>query len=374
MKKNRLLTSFFSFIITASLLMTLGSDARADSNYTSAVKFGFGAQINPHTDNIDTVVRNASQIGFNWLAVEFDWAQRWPDASQPIDLDQLNQAAIASRPYQANLMISIKNPPGWALTTQGPNPDYVTALVTTIMQSFPDIIGAIELLPGANQASQWGAPANPALFAQIIKQSQTNVALYNPRAVVIASITPLGESRQVGDLDDLEFLSALYQADGDLRFPVIGLNFSTINGEPAQDPLTDSAHNLRHYEDVRRIMLDYGHSSDLIWVTSFSWPNSLKENQDQADWLFTAYKLLRTQLFIGAAFFKNLNSSETSNAEAYLINQNIITHPAVFMLQQLTISNHTDTDDPDGIYQPANNGLSKFLGSLWEKIRSWLGI
>lgn len=373
-KQSRIPTFFLWAIITASMLIAPCFNARADSSYATAVQFGFGAQINPHTDNIDTVVRNASQIGFNWLAVEFDWAQQWPDPSLPIDLNQLNRAAVASRPYRANLMITIKNPPGWALTPQGPNPDFVTTLVTTIMESYPDIIGAVELLPGANLASQWGAPANPSHYAVILKQAQNSVSLVNPRAVVIASITPLGENRLEGDLDDLEFLRSLYQVDADLRFPVIGLNFSSINGEPAQDPITDSAHTLRHYEDIRKVMLENERSADLIWVTSFSWPNSLTEDQKQADWLFSAYKMLRTQLYIGAAFFKNLNSNDPSNPETYLINQNIITHPAVFLLQQLTISNQAGGYPPEGAYQPNNNKLSNFFDQLWEKFRAWLGI
>lgn len=371
---KKLHVSLISLLIAASLMLATGFIAKADSNYTSAVHFGFGAQLNPHTDNIDIVVRNASQIGFNWLAVEFDWAQQWPDPSQPLDLNELNQAAVASRSYQANLMVTIKNPPSWALTPQGPNVDYVTALVSSIMQTFPDIIGAIELFPGANQVSQWGVPANPQQFALILKQAQNTIALNNPRAVVVASITPLEENRQEGDIEDLTFLSSLYQVGGDQRFPVIGLNFASVNGDPAQDPTTDSAHNLRHYENVRRVMRENGRSSDLIWVTSFSWPNSLTDNQKQAEWLFNAYKLLRTQLYIGAAFFKNLNSNDPANAGEYLISQNIITHPAGVLLQKLMVANQAGSYGSEGSYPQTGNGLTNSLTQFLEKLLSWLGL
>lgn len=374
MKKYSNILCALSLIAAMSVLLVPGSIAQAGSSLPTAVHFGFGAQINPHTDNMDLVVRGASQMGFNWLAVNFDWSLQWSDPSQSIDLNQLNQAVFASRPYQASLMVTIKNPPAWVLTPQGPNADYVTALVIAISQSFPDTIGAIELFPGANQASQWGAPANPAYYAHVIKQAQSNLTLKNPRALVVASITPLGENRQDGDMDDLDFLAAVYQSAGDQRFPVIGLGFSATSGEPTQDPLTDSAHNLRHYESVRKIMLENGRSTDLIWVTKFSWPASLTNNQQQADWLFNAYKLLRTQLYIGAAFFENLNSNDPASAGSFLINQNVITHPAVNLLRQLTAIDQAGSYDPVNSYDQAASEEPDFLVQFWRKILSWLGL
>ena len=82
-----LLAAVFSIPIIL-LLVFPGKVVQAGYGAPSLAKFGFGAKINPQTTDIESVVRSASQVGFNRLAVEFDWTRNWPDPSLPIDLNQ----------------------------------------------------------------------------------------------------------------------------------------------------------------------------------------------------------------------------------------------------------------------------------------------
>jgi hypothetical protein len=93
--------------------------------------------------------------------------------------------------------------------------------------------------------------------------------------------------------------------------------------DPMASPESDNPFVLRHYEAVRQVMLENEHSNGLIWITAFAWPDELNiaathnakstfEAQDilqtsQTQWFTQAFQMMKSQLYIGAAFYNCLN-------------------------------------------------------------------
>jgi hypothetical protein len=90
-------------------------------------------------------------------------------------------------------------------------------------------------------------------------------------------------------------------------------------------------------------MLQYQHASGLIWITGFTWPfePGYLAPKEQAAWLNQAYQVLRSQLYIGAAFFLQLNppasgTHPATGAYTSLVLPDASLHPVCNLLTQLT--------------------------------------
>ena len=83
-------------------------------------------------------------------------------------------------------------------------------------------------------------------------------------------------------------------------------------------------------------MLENNHQSGLIWVTGFSWNNQMTGSpNEQSIWLKQAYLMMRRQLYIGAAFFQNLNPSRDDPQESSLVQINADLHPGFDAIGQI---------------------------------------
>jgi len=121
--------------------------------------------------------------------------------------------------------------------------------------------------------------------------------------------------------------------------PIVGLRYQEIVGQPISDPAQGEFGVLRHYEFVRNFMLQNNHRTDLIWITGFSWPSQLASMEEQASWVYDAYKLLKAQLYIGAAFFNSLNPSSPEELfynPASLVLADGSLHPAATQLRRVS--------------------------------------
>ena len=308
----------FCLALVCSLLTGYILQAQA-SGLPDSAQFGYGTTLNTATLNIPQAIGAAKTIGLDWVSIEVNWAQAWPDQSQPIDLSAIKAVVQNADSKEINLLVSITTPPAWAMTAEGPSLPHLLVFLNTLQQSFPEQIVAVELFPGANQAQKWGAPSNPSAYAQMIGQAQQAMDEFKvntgaSKAWVIASITPLA-APAAGDMTDLEFLRAMYIAAPDVQLPVIGIHFATLQGDIA----TSADQNclcLRHYEQVRQIMLDYQRRRDMIWITSFQWPENILDAEIQAEWTYQAYEHLLAQPFIGAAFFNTLYTASAASQPA----------------------------------------------------------
>ena len=82
-------------------------------------------------------------------------------------------------------------------------------------------------------------------------------------------------------MDDASFLQALYKNGLRDAVTIVSVQASGLTGEPLQ--ASDKSENrvLRHYENIRQVMLNNGHESGLIWITHLTPPSGNITAEDQ---------------------------------------------------------------------------------------------
>jgi hypothetical protein len=306
--------------------------AQAASGLPNSPQFGYGGRISTITQSAEALIgpiQQAGQSGLDWIALDYDWASHTPTSGPP-NLAVLDGVMNLAAQNGLHALVSITNAPAWSLSEGGPNPAAVSELTTQLAQRFPGTLLAVELFPAANTAQGWGAPANPAAYANLFQSTQA--ALQANRleiALIAAGLTPIPESPAPGDMGDLDFLARLYETGALTEMPIIGLRLPALTGSPLADSGPTS---LRHIEAVRQVMLDHNQADGLIWITRFVWPEGIADPQAQGQWLVQAYELLQARLYMGAAFFDLLPATQGAPALIALDGQ---AHPGLLNLAQL---------------------------------------
>jgi len=121
--------------------------------------------------------------------------------------------------------------------------------------------------------------------------------------------------------------------------PIISIQLPETTGDPMFTPSEEERRCLRHFEEVRQVMLAHDHRQGLVWLTNFSWPsgnlrtsdNLYKNTSEQTRWVNQAFQILKAQLYLGVAFFSQINppGPEASTPDQVsLISQDLSIHPA----------------------------------------------
>lgn len=309
--------------------------------------FGYGARVDLYGEHVEAAINLLADLGMNWLAVDFDWARQMPDSTHPAELESLDRLIALARQHNLSVLLSITNPPSWALTGSGPDPELTTAMILQLVQRYPGTIQAIELFPGANTHAGWNGQPDPQAYLFLLYRANTALADNSSQVYIVPSLTMTDPADAYqGDLDDLSFLTALYQADAKPYLSILAVRYPSVIGNPMTPPEPAEHHVLRHYEAIRALMLNNNHQDGRIWITSFSWPVQSATHpatdhafpttyEQQAEWLNQAYRLLKTQLFIGAAFFSQVNPSPYDQGPSLLL-PDFSLHPACQLIQQIT--------------------------------------
>jgi hypothetical protein len=338
--------------------------AYATSGLPNSMEFGYGARLDIWGQEVDLALNAASGVGIDWIGVDFDWERHWPDAAAPINLEPLDHVMVIAQSQGINILLSLTNPPEWAKGFNGPDIQQTAGLVAMLASRYPQSLLTIELFPSSNTTAGWGAPPDPAAYVALFQACQTTLYTSGSQILLVAGgLSPLYQSTSAGDMDDLDFLDGLYQAGAANFMPILSLRLSQVEGEAISSPDEAARQVLRHYETVRQVMLKFNHANGLIWITGFSWPVQEKaaSPDGQIRWLNQAYQLMKSQLYIGVAFFDRLNPPEDSQHPASPV-QSLIQkdaegthlHPALAALGQIITLNQT--------------GYSSFQIFLYKKI------
>ena len=322
-------------LFLAVVILSPLTTAKANAGRPGTFQFGYGARVSLHEPALDTVLQTIEETGFDWLAVNYDWAHHWPQRDIIPQWEQLDYLMDFTQAHNIAVMVSITGCPTWAKGETGPSLYETANLIVTLQKRYPNSLGAVELFPAPNTIQGWGAFPNPADYAHLLNYiHETLQANSLETDIVLGGLMPLLEGvTSPGDMHDLDFLNGLYKAITIEYMPVIGLRFPNLVGQPYQSPSSSVRNSvLRHYEQIRQVMLDNGHKSGLIWITGFSWPselsNVLEQNTPdlQAQWLQEAYHWISSQIYVGVAFF---TISQPNNAVS-----SDFSHPAFQSLQQ----------------------------------------
>ncbi|UCH59366.1 MAG: hypothetical protein JSV61_14260 [Anaerolineales bacterium] len=322
--------------------------AKAAKGLPGSSEFGFGARLDMWGLETELAIKAATAIGLDWIAVDFDWSHHWKQEDSPLELERLDQVIQQAGTYGLSIMVSVTNPPEWARTAEGPDLERTLSLLTLLAERYSAYQLAFELFPAPNTVGGWSAPPNPQAYSELLRQAYQMVNNIEPSiALVAGGLLPSHPQAHPGDMDDLEFLSALYQAGASSFMPVVGLRLAPLTGDALTPAGQAELRVLRHYEAIRQVMLAHGHAHGLVWVTGYQWPESLSGQSapnpsEQIRWLNQALHMMKSQLYLGVAFYDRLNppadfTRTAWSGESLIIKQDndVFIHPAVKALGRI---------------------------------------
>jgi len=291
-------------VVVLLFLAGFPSTAMAQDGLPGEPGFGYGACLDLEGHHIPTAIQIADNYGLDWITIDFDWANYWPNADTSPNWTALDQAIGYIEDSRLAVMLSITNAPNWAFDSTGPSEIWTSELAVMLARRYPEKLLALEIFPAANTFPGWGTTPNPQSYARLLKAVSNSLANHGfDRPIIIAGIDP-----SAGKSDALNFLLDLYDEGSMSYSPVVSLRLPALAYSPLTPPEDVSNHTLRFYEEARQVMLDNGHQDGLIWITRFDWdPGQISAEYDQTIWLQQAYLTMRSQLYIGVASFYCLN-------------------------------------------------------------------
>lgn len=289
-----------------------------------SLEFAKGVRVDVNGSHVTEALSIAKQMKMDWISVDFDWNStinntnfEWNELSPFVfAMNEANKLGL-------NTMISVKNAPAWATTENGPSAELTARVVELLRSRYKNIL-AVELYPKANTKDGWGSNPNPSFYAKMINFVQQSIKPQETFYVIVGGLSNIISD---GDMQDVDFLRELYK--NGLKPSIISLQLSALTENILESPMNNS---VRHYEEMRKIMVDFGNSSGLLWITNFSAPSILLTTEEQSKWLIQATSVISSQLFIGTIFYGNYNNGSDNVS---LIRSDLTLHP---FLQALSIS------------------------------------
>jgi hypothetical protein len=316
-------------------------------------EFAYGAQLNLDGPFVEPALQMAGNLPLDWISIEFNWANNIPFPTSTMDWSKLDQVMVYAARSNMAVMISITNAPQWALTTMGPDAQHTAALVTQLANRYSGTLQAVELFPAANTVRGWGSQPDPRLYAALAAHVKYELQRSGSLLLFpVAGLEPVAAGSQIQDVDDIIYLRGLYAAGISVTSDIISLRLNNLTGDPLLAPDGNEHRILRHYEEIRQVMLENAHNSGLVWITQLFAPDgtintadkTYLSQQNQASWLAQAYPQMRAQLYIGAAFYGALNPDQAGiqGGRAFVSNQTHF-HTFYSQLRDLIVINSPET-------------------------------
>ena len=245
-------------------------------------------------------------------------------------------------------MASITRPPFWSLSSNGPDSTLTLQFIQQLLQKYGSSISAIELFPAANTRKGWGADPDPKSYMAMWKAVSHGLSTAKSSVLLVAGgLVPGKSDNSIGQVDDLEFLQGMYAAGARDLVQVVSVQLLNLVNAPPASPNQSAPNVLRHYEEIRQVMLHNDHQKGMLWITGLDVPDKLDAigeaaaslSQKQAVWLAQALNQLRSQLYIGVAFLDSINPGPRQASSISLITSTGDLHPAFRVLRDQIAQN-----------------------------------
>jgi hypothetical protein len=338
-------------VVVVLVLAAPFKSALAARGTPGSAEFGYGAHLNLTGPFAIDGIRLASNLQLDWLASDLSWQSIAPKAGS-VDWSRLDPIMQTAEHSQLAMFLSLVEPPDWALGPQGPDVAQTTQLVLALAQRYPKSLQAVELFPGANTRQGWGRQPDASAYLKVWNSVVASLQkVKSPIILVAAGLKPVPANSAPDEaIDDLVFLQNLYNLGIRSSLNIISVQAAGLTGEPLQSPTKEQNHVLRHYEEVRQVMLKNKHESGLIWLTRLAPPSGqeagsdpqVQDPENQSVWLAQAFNQVKSQLYIGVAFLKGVNPSGATQGIS-LLQPGGDYHPFYRTLRDLVSINRSDS-------------------------------
>jgi len=311
-------------------------------------KPGYGVQAHFLAGDAAETLDWARGLGVGWIKQQAEWhtIEHRPGEFEWGPLDRAVQRCSSAG---FKLLLSVAHAPAWTYDSESeddPSARYAEfgRFMRQMAARYEGRVAAYELWNEPNLAREWrGDKLDPARFVALVSQGAQGVRAADPDVIIISGAPAVtGINDGVEAIDDRVFLRGMYEAGVAQWVDGIGAHpygFANPPDESWQDAdHLASSHNDHPsfffrdtLEDYRQIMLAYGDTEHLIWVTEFGWPSTegigpmdttgweygreVSEAQ-QADYVVRAFRMGDERAWVGPMFLWNLNLAAIWGADS----------------------------------------------------------
>jgi hypothetical protein len=254
----------------------------------------------PSRENIEREFRMLKEMGGSWATEFFPWAYIQPSDPNRYDWEHADLVVDAARANGIPLIARLDGVPTWARpadkTWRYLAPERYADFgnfVHAFVSRYKDRVRHYIIWNEPNLASEWGQRApDPAGYLELLKVAYTRAKEADPRSIVLmAGLAPTMERSDIA-MNDLDYLSALYDEGAAPYFDALAAHSYGIKS-PASDPPDPRKVNFRRVEELRDIMVQHGDAAKEVYMTEGGW-------NDSARWSFAVRPSQRVQYTLEA--------------------------------------------------------------------------
>lgn len=300
--------------------------------------FGYGVTANMWQSDKAAVANALIDLGFDWVKQQVRW-EFVETAPGAINWQEMDGIVNTMNGYGRNVAFSIVTAPAWTRPTKGGTngpPEDFNSFAGFLGQVAGRYCGqslkAIEVWNEQNLQREWeGFPLDPAIYMDLLKRAYTSIKAACPSMIVVSGApTPAGYSDVA--FDDIDYLRGMYQ-NGLARYSdAVGIHPSGFGNPPNvrfsdwQSGAYNAPSHVNHrsfyflstLEESRAVMVQFGDTAKRLWPTEFGWGSTPSpypgyeyqgriSEQQQAQWITDAFRIMANSGYVGATFLWNLN-------------------------------------------------------------------
>ncbi|MBI5301264.1 MAG: beta-galactosidase [Chloroflexi bacterium] len=245
----------------------------------------------------DRTVRMAREAGIVWAKQEFSW-EEIEKRKNSFDWDKSDQIVATFEKYGVQIIARLDRPPAWARKDknlpQSPPDNFndYGDFVDAFVRRYLGRIHFIQIWNEPNIFPEWGnRPVDPAGYAALLEIAYQRAKAADPSIRVLSAplAITLGEgwdatSDQWRHMNDLDYLTALYQAGAKDYFDILSANAFGLRASP-DDPPDPNKLNFQRVALARQIMEQNNDAHKAIWINEYGWNASPPDfKNDQLVW------------------------------------------------------------------------------------------
>ncbi len=223
------------------------------------------------------------ELGAATIVQFFPWAYA---ETQPGDYSWFHADRIIrhARRQGINVIARLGLVPAWARPSGSDSPttlnylpeesfDHFARYAGAFAVRYRDAVQSIIIWNEPNLSFEWGfRPVDPAAYTRLLRDSYQQIKAANLDAQVLAgALAPTLEvAGSAAGLNEIEYLSAMYQAGASPYFDALAIHTYGFREPPAAAPAPQRL-NFRRAELLRQVMIANGDGAKPAFITEFGW-------------------------------------------------------------------------------------------------------
>jgi hypothetical protein len=278
----------------ATLTATLGAalPAVAAGATPPPSQFAYGAIM---TSLDDASLAHAG--GFNLMSAYVSWSNVEPSRGTYVfeqhdqwgqtSANDLTNVVNAARANGLRVGLRLDAPPTWAGgAVYKLDPADVEDYVFHAVRYAAGTIAYVEVFNEMNLPIEWGTtPVDPAAYERILAGAYRGAHRADPNVVVVSAAPSQRTGGLGGTMEDVDWLSGLYDAGGAAYFDALGVHAYIGNQDPTSDPTTCTPMCFRDIELFRAVMEQRGDGAKRGLITEFGSLEQTSVDLGQYAWM-----------------------------------------------------------------------------------------